>query len=124
MQLGGLAGLGGGSPPPELMKALQYNPLLYYSYYAHMITALQTQQKLLESQATTNNNNNNNIKDILSPLKHPNKEQAQVIDQFIIRCLQRIFLFLILIFSSIISFSKFTLPVFLHAGIKFTGALH
>ena len=97
MQLGGLAGLGGGSPPPELMKALQYNPLLYYSYYAHMITALQTQQKLLESQATTNNNNNNNIKDILSPLKHPNKEPSQVIYQFIIRCLQRIFLFLILI---------------------------
>ena len=94
----GLAGLGA-SPPPELLKALQYNPLLYYSYYAQMLTALQAQQKLLEmnnsSSANTNNINNNNnnnnnnngstnnIKDILSPLKLGNmaalnKESNQV----------------------------------------------
>ena len=82
MQLssGLLAGLGGGGlPPPEMMKALQYNPLLYYSYYAQMLSALQTQQKLLEmnspgaqtpSPVNNNNvNNNNSIKDLLSPLK-------------------------------------------------------
>ena len=92
----GLAGLGS-SPPPELLKALQYNPLLYYSYYAQMLTALQAQHKLLEmnnSSSTNaninnniNNNNNNgsanNIKDILSPLKLGNmaalnKESNQV----------------------------------------------
>ena len=37
-----------GLPPPEMMKALQYNPLLYYSYYAQMLSALQAQQKLIE----------------------------------------------------------------------------
>ena len=82
MQLGGLAGLGGASPPPELLKALQYNPLLYYSYYAQMLTALQAQQKLLESAQTNLNNNNNNsssIKDILSPLKLANKEQSNTV---------------------------------------------
>ena len=60
-----------------MMKALQYNPLLYYSYYAQMLSALQTQQKLLEmnspgapSPVNNNNvNNNNSIKDLLSPLK-------------------------------------------------------
>ena len=74
-----MAGLGGGAlPPPEMMKALQYNPLLYYSYYAQMLSALQAQQKLLEMNsaapppppASNNNvNNNNSIKDLLSPLK-------------------------------------------------------
>ena len=71
-----LSGLGG-NPPPELLKTLQYNPLLYYSYYAQMINALQAQQKLLELNTTpptvpsanNNNNNNNNIKDLLSPLR-------------------------------------------------------
>ena len=73
-----LSGLGG-NPPPELLKTLQYNPLLYYSYYAQMLSALQTQQKLLELNTTpptvpstnnnNNNNNNNNIKDLLSPLR-------------------------------------------------------
>ena len=70
-----LAGLGGGAAPgavagPEL--------LLYYSYYAQMLSALQTQQKLLEmnspgaqtpSPVNNNNVNNNSIKDLLSPLK-------------------------------------------------------
>ena len=73
-----MAGLGsGGLPPPEMMKALQYNPLLYYSYYAQMLSALQAQQKLLEMNsgapppppASNNNVNNNSIKDLLSPLK-------------------------------------------------------
>ena len=70
-----LPGLGA-SPSPEMMKALQYNPILYYSYYAQMLTALQAQQKILDMNntgpATSNNNNNstaNSIKDILSPLK-------------------------------------------------------
>ena len=73
-----LPGLGGGSSP-EMLKALQYNPLLYYSYYAQMLTALQAQQKILDMNNTgaaagnqSNNNNNssaNSIKDILSPLK-------------------------------------------------------
>jgi len=69
-----LSGLGG-NPPPELLKTLQYNPILYYSYYAQMLSALQTQQKLLELNTTpptvpsANNNNNNNIKDLLSPLR-------------------------------------------------------
>ena len=55
MQLnsGLLAGLGSGSlPPPEMMKALQYNPLLYYSYYAQMLSALQAQQKLMEMNSS------------------------------------------------------------------------
>jgi hypothetical protein len=83
-----LSGLGG-NPPPELLKTLQYNPILYYSYYAQMLSALQTQQKLLELNTTpptvpsTNNNNNNNIKDLLSPLRlgglaSLNKESMQV----------------------------------------------
>ena len=73
-----LPGLGGGASP-EMLKALQYNPLLYYSYYAQMLTALQAQQKILDMNNTgaaagnqSNNNNNssaNSIKDILSPLK-------------------------------------------------------
>lgn len=68
-----LSGLGG-NPPPELLKTLQYNPILYYSYYAQMLNALQTQQKLLELNTTpptvpSTNNNNNNIKDLLSPLR-------------------------------------------------------
>ena len=37
-----------GAPSPEMMKALQYNPILYYSYYAQMLTALQAQQKILD----------------------------------------------------------------------------
>ena len=100
MQLAGsglLSGLGA-SPPPELLKALQYNPLLYYSYYAQMVQALQAQQKLLElnttppslpahtqsGQQNINNNNNNNtsLKDILSPLRlgglaTPTKDSVQ-----------------------------------------------
>ena len=77
MQLAsGLPGAGL-SQSPDLLKALQYNPLLYYSYYAQMLTALQAQQKLMEinnssgSMSSNNNNNNNStsIKDILSPLK-------------------------------------------------------
>ena len=75
-----LPGLGGGAGSPEMLKALQYNPLLYYSYYAQMLTALQAQQKILDMNNTgpaagnqSNNNNNNSsansIKDILSPLK-------------------------------------------------------
>jgi len=76
MQLAGsglLSGLGG-NPPPELLKTLQYNPILYYSYYAQMLSALQTQQKLLELNTTpptvpSPTNNNNNIKDLLSPLR-------------------------------------------------------
>ena len=73
-----LPGLGAGASP-EMLKALQYNPLLYYSYYAQMLTALQAQQKILDMNNTgaaagnqSNNNNNssaNSIKDILSPLK-------------------------------------------------------
>jgi len=64
-----------GSPSPEMLKALQYNPLLYYSYYAQMLTALQAQQKILDMNTgnpSSNNNNNssaNSIKDILSPVK-------------------------------------------------------
>ena len=82
MSSGLLAGLGGANgplPPPEMLKALQYNPLLYYSYYAQMLSALQAQQKLLEMNSSpaaasppppvNNNNNNNSIKDLLSPLK-------------------------------------------------------
>ena len=69
------------------MKALQYNPILYYSYYAQMLTALQAQQKILDMNntgpATSNNNNNNSsansIKDILSPLKL-GKDSNQVSD--------------------------------------------
>ena len=82
-----LSGLGG-NPPPELLKTLQYNPILYYSYYAQMLNALQTQQKLLELNTTpptvpSTNNNNNNIKDLLSPLRlgglaSLNKESMQV----------------------------------------------
>ena len=73
MQLAsGLAGAGAGASP-DLLKALQYNPLLYYSYYAQMLTALQAQQqKLMEINSSSSpniNNNNNSIKDILSPLK-------------------------------------------------------
>ena len=78
--LGGLAGASGPLPAPEMLKALQYNPLLYYSYYAQMLSALQAQQKLLELNSSpaaasppppvnNNNNNNNSIKDLLSPLK-------------------------------------------------------
>ena len=85
MQL--LAGLGSGSlPPAEMVKALQYNPLLYYSYYAQMLTALQAQQKLLEAASpppppSNNNNhiNNNNAareKLSLSPLKMPSSLSA------------------------------------------------
>ena len=80
-----LPGLGA-SPSPEMMKALQYNPILYYSYYAQMLTALQAQQKILDMNntgpATSNNNNNstaNSIKDILSPLKL-GKDSNQVSD--------------------------------------------
>ena len=80
-----LPGLGV-SPSPEMMKALQYNPILYYSYYAQMLTALQAQQKILDMNntgpATSNNNNNstaNSIKDILSPLKL-GKDSNQVSD--------------------------------------------
>ena len=86
MQLnsGLLAGLGSGSlPPPEMMKALQYNPLLYYSYYAQMLSALQAQQKLLEAAtpppASNNNNNinnNNSGREKLSPLKMPSSLSA------------------------------------------------
>ena len=85
MQLssGLLAGLGSGSlPPPEMMKALQYNPLLYYSYYAQMLSALQAQQKLLEAAtpppASNNNNinNNNSSREKLSPLKMPSSLSA------------------------------------------------
>ena len=80
-----------GSPSPEMLKALQYNPLLYYSYYAQMLTALQAQQKILDMNNTSpangnpisiNNNNNssaNSIKDILSPLKL-GKDSNQVSD--------------------------------------------
>ena len=76
-----------GSPSPEMLKALQYNPLLYYSYYAQMLTALQAQQKILDmnntGQANASNNNNNSsansIKDILSPLKL-GKDSNQVSD--------------------------------------------
>ena len=81
-----------GSPSPEMLKALQYNPLLYYSYYAQMISALQAQQKILDmnntgpanSNPTSSNNNNNNsstnsIKDILSPVKL-GKDSNQVSD--------------------------------------------
>ena len=76
-----------GAPSPEMMKALQYNPILYYSYYAQMLTALQAQQKILDMNntgpATSNNNNNNSsassIKDILSPLKL-GKDSNQVSD--------------------------------------------
>ena len=79
-----------GSPSPEMLKALQYNPLLYYSYYAQMLTALQAQQKILDMNNTgpangnpsINNNNNssgNSIKDILSPLKL-GKDSNQVSD--------------------------------------------
>lgn len=101
MQLGGLANLGGASPPPEILKALQYNPLLYYSYYAQMLTALQAQQKLLESAQTNLNNNNNNsssIKDILSPLKLANKEQPNQV-----RCHPSILLQLLVIASALIT---------------------
>ena len=92
MQLssGLLAGLGSGAlPPPEMMKALQYNPLLYYSYYAQMLSALQAQQKLLElnssgatppPQTPSNNNNNinnnNSTREKLSPLKMPSSLSA------------------------------------------------
>ena len=75
-----------GAPSPEMMKALQYNPILYYSYYAQMLTALQAQQKILDMNntgpATSNNNNNSSassIKDILSPLKL-GKDSNQVSD--------------------------------------------
>ena len=75
-----------GAPSPEMMKALQYNPILYYSYYAQMLTALQAQQKMLDMNntgpASSNNNNNstaNSIKDILSPLKL-GKDSNQVSD--------------------------------------------
>ena len=93
MQLnsGLLAGLGSGSlPPPEMMKALQYNPLLYYSYYAQMLSALQAQQKLIElnssvggaatpppaSNNNNNFNNNNPSREKLSPLKMPSSLSA------------------------------------------------
>ena len=94
MQLGSglLAGLGSGSslPPPEMMKALQYNPLLYYSYYAQMLSALQAQQKLMEmnssvggastppppSNNNNNINNNNSTREKLSPLKMPSSLSA------------------------------------------------
>ena len=94
MQLGSglLAGLGSGSslPPPEMMKALQYNPLLYYSYYAQMLSALQAQQKLMEmnssvggastpppaSHNNNNINNNNSTREKLSPLKMPSSLSA------------------------------------------------
>ena len=92
MQLAsGLAGAGA-SGSPDLLKALQYNPLLYYSYYAQMLTALQAQQqKLMEINSSSspninNNNNNSSIKDILSPLKLGNitpinKDTNQVREQ-------------------------------------------
>ena len=93
MQLGSslLAGLGSGAslPPPEMMKALQYNPLLYYSYYAQMLSALQAQQKLMEMNSSVGreatpppSNNNNNInnnnpsREKLSPLKMPSSLSA------------------------------------------------
>ena len=93
MQLssGLLAGLGSGSlPPPEMVKALQYNPLLYYSYYAQMLSALQAQQKLIElnssvggaatppppSNNNNNINNNNSGREKLSPLKMPSSLSA------------------------------------------------
>lgn len=76
-----------------MMKALQYNPLLYYSYYAQMLTALQAQQKILDmnntspAAGTPSNNNNNSsassIKDILSPLKL-GKDSNQVSDTLFI----------------------------------------
>ena len=72
-----------------MVKALQYNPLLYYSYYAQMLSALQAQQKLLElnsSSATpppgppsnnnNNINNNNSTREKLSPLKMPSSLSA------------------------------------------------
>ena len=73
------------------MKALQYNPLLYYSYYAQMLSALQAQQKLLElnssgatpppppgtpSNNNNNINNNNSTREKLSPLKMPSSLSA------------------------------------------------
>ena len=79
-----------GSPSPEMLKALQYNPLLYYSYYAQMLTALQAQQKILDMNTgnpSSNNNNNssaNSIKDILSPVKL-GKDSNQVSDWQLIR---------------------------------------
>ena len=93
MQLGSslLAGLGSGAalPPAEMMKALQYNPLLYYSYYAQMLSALQAQQKLMEMNSSVGrdatpppSNNNNNInnnnpsREKLSPLKMPSSLSA------------------------------------------------
>lgn len=35
---------------PEMMKHLQYNPLLYYTYYAQVLNNLQAQQKLLSGK--------------------------------------------------------------------------
>merc|ERR1711953_1060554 len=73
-----------------MVKALQYNPLLYYSYYAQMLSALQAQQKLIElnssvggaatppppSNNNNNINNNNSGREKLSPLKMPSSLSA------------------------------------------------